>query len=90
MIRLNGVELECATVGDLVELRAANGDKPLVWVGDEMVTYSGAHERSNRIANALVERGIGKGDVVATFMYNHPDAVCVWFACAKLGAIWAP
>jgi len=89
-LRLNGIQLECGTLGDLVELRAANGDKPLVWVGEEMVTYAAAHERSNRMANALAEWGVRKGDVVASLMYNHPDAVCLWFACAKLGAIWAP
>ena len=89
-MNLNGIELECSTIGDLVELRAANGDKPLVWVADEMVTYAEAHRRSNQIANELMARGVRKGDVVASLMYNHPDAVCIWFACAKIGAIWAP
>jgi carnitine-CoA ligase len=87
---LYGTELDADTIGDLVERRAELGDKPLVWVGQDSVSFAQAHERSNRIANALAERGIGKGDVVAAFLYNSPDHVCLWFACAKLGAIWAP
>ena len=42
-----------------------------------------------RIANALIERGIGKSDVVATYMYNSIDHACVWLACIKLGAVFA-
>jgi crotonobetaine/carnitine-CoA ligase len=82
--------IDAGTIGELVALRSAYGDKPLVWVGSDSVSYGAAHERSNRIANALAERGVAKGDVVASFLFNSPDHVCLWFACAKLGAIWAP
>jgi len=43
---------------------------------------------STRFANALAGIGITKGDVVSTLLYNSVDAVLIWFACAKLGAIW--
>lgn len=89
-ILLSGVTLEAATIGDLVALRAANGDKPLLWVGDDMITYRQAHERSDRIAAGLAELGVEQGQVVSTLMYNSIDHLAVWFACAKLGAIWSP
>jgi crotonobetaine/carnitine-CoA ligase len=89
-MRLVGHELEETTIGGLVRARAALGDKPLIWIDDEMLTYGDAHESSDRYANALASLGVVKGDVVATYAYNSVDHVRVWFACAKLGAIWAP
>jgi carnitine-CoA ligase len=89
-MRLNNEELEVCTVRDLIIARAANGDKPLAHIREETLSYQEAHIRSNRFANALQGLGVGKGDVVATCLYNSIDHICIWFACAKLGAIWAP
>jgi crotonobetaine/carnitine-CoA ligase len=89
-VQINGHDLEVATIKDLVRSRAVLGDKPLAYVEDECLTYAAADEGANRIANSLAALGIGKGDVVATFMYNSVDHILVWFACAKLGAVWAP
>ena len=41
------------------------------------------------IANRLLEFGIRKGDVVATFMYNSVAQALIWFGCAKIGAIYS-
>lgn len=87
---LLGEELEVTNMRDLVVARAANGEKPLLICRGETLTYRDAHIRSNCIANSLKELGLGKGDVLATFMYNSVDHAAIWFACAKLGAIWAP
>lgn len=45
---------------------------------------------SNRIANALAARGIGKGDRVALLTLNCPEFVESFFALAKLGAVVVP
>ena len=89
-VRLGDREVDAGTVGDLVRARAGLGDKPLLWVGDNVVSYAEAHTRSDQLAAGLAGLGIDKGDVVATFLYNSPEHLCLWFACAKLGAIWAP
>ena len=89
-MRLLGHDLKETTIGDLVRARAVLGDKPLLWVDDDVLTYRDAHESSDRYANALAALGVAKGDVVATYAYNSIDHVRIWFACAKLGAIWAP
>ena len=89
MIRIMGETPHATTLRDLVTMRAALGDKPLLICRDETLTYADADRLSNRAANALLERGIAKGDVVATFMYNSLVQAIIWFACAKIGAVYA-
>lgn len=38
---------------------------------------------------ALVELGVGQGDVVAAYLPNIPETVAAFLAAASLGAIWA-
>jgi crotonobetaine/carnitine-CoA ligase len=89
-VQLNAHEVDAATLRDMIRARAALGDKPLAIVADDVLTYAQADERGNRLANALGDLGVAKGDVVATYMQNSIEHICMWFACAKLGAIWAP
>ena len=89
MIRIMGKTPHATTLRDLVTMRARLGGKPLLICRDETLTYADADRLSNRAANALLERGIAKGDVVATFMYNSLAQEIVWFACAKIGAVYA-
>lgn len=90
MIDILGTTPDCATLRDLVVRRAAQyGDKPLLHCRDETVTYAEADRLSNRIAHGLAARGVGHGDVVATFMYNSTAQALIWFACAKIGAVYA-
>lgn len=88
-MKLVGHELEFTTLPEMVRGRAALGEKPFMWIGDDVLTYAEAHLRSNRFANALDGMGVRKGDIVATYLYNSIDHLCLWFACAKLGAIRA-
>lgn len=89
-MQLNGHELDITTLRDLIRQRASLGPRPFAIIGDQVLSYADAHTDANRIAHSLRERGICKGDVVATYMFNSVDHVRIWFACAKLGAIWAP
>ena len=88
-MQLNGIELEFENMRDVFAARRALGDKPLLICDGETLTYAQAHERANRIASSLTADGVGKGDVVATFMYNSVDHACIWLACIKLGAVFA-
>jgi carnitine-CoA ligase len=89
-MRLNGHRLETTDLGQLIRVRAALAEKPLAFVEEEELSYAEADLRSNRIANSLRALGVDRGEVVATYMENSIDHICIWFACAKLGAIWAP
>ena len=39
-----------------------------------------------RLANALKDRGMGKGDVVGIFLPMIPEVVVAMLACARIGA----
>lgn len=87
---LHGEEVDVTTVPELVRSRARLGDRELLRIRDETLTYADADTRPERLAQGLAGLGISKGNRVATFAYNSIDHVCFWFACAKLGAIWVP
>ncbi len=53
-------------------------------------TYQELQERVNRLANALADLGVGRGDRVATMQVNCNQIVETYFAAAKLDAIFAP
>ena len=90
MIDIMGHKPDATNLRDLLILRAAYGDKPLLIIRDEVLTYVDADRLSNRVANSLVELGVTKGDVVATFMYSSSAQALIWFGCAKMGAVYAP
>ncbi len=90
MIKIASTIPDATTLRDLLVLRAAYGEKPLLICRDEVLTYTDADRLSNRVGNRLAEHGVGKGDVVATFMYNSVMQALVWFGCAKIGAVYAP
>src|SRR4051812_5671243 len=47
---------------------------------------AGAHRRTNGLAHALADRGIGAGDHVAILCRNHRGMIDITVACSKLGA----
>lgn len=50
------------------------------------LTWGELHRRSNSLARALAERGVGEGDSVAVMCRNHRGFVDASIAIAKLGA----
>ena len=52
--------------------------------------YRAINERACRLARFLVAQGIGKGDRVGLLAQNGIEYIDLLFACAKLGAIFAP
>src|SRR5581483_10714959 len=59
-----------------------------VAIVDELgtVTFAEVVERSNRLANALADRGLNEGDRVAIMCRNHRGFVDISVALGKLGA----
>ena len=59
-----------------------------VGVVDELgeLTWGELHRRSNSLARALAERGVGEGDSVAVMCRNHRGFIDASIAIAKLGA----
>jgi acetyl-CoA synthetase len=70
---------------------AGNGDKVAFhWRGEEgeerEITYAELHRDVQRFANALKDRGIGKGDVVGIYLPMILEVVIAMLACARIGA----
>jgi O-succinylbenzoate-CoA ligase len=57
---------------------------------DRRFTFKQLNQRSNRIANALLERGVKPGDRVATLLKNGIEFVESYYAIAKIGAVMVP
>ncbi|MEZ6188186.1 MAG: long-chain fatty acid--CoA ligase [Planctomycetota bacterium] len=54
------------------------------------LSYAELHDRTQRRALWLQERGVGPGDRVAWTAKNEPEFFELLFACARLGAILVP
>ncbi|HEX3292793.1 MAG TPA: acetate--CoA ligase, partial [Solirubrobacterales bacterium] len=72
-------------------VEAGNGDRVAYhWRGEEgeerEITYAELHRDVQRFANALKDRGIGKGDVVGIYLPMIPEVVVAMLACARIGA----
>src|SRR5947209_5712906 len=65
-------------------------DRTVLVFEDKQLTFSQLEDRTNRLANALSQRGVQRGDNVALLMYNRLEVVETWFGCHKLGACPVP
>lgn len=78
----------------LGELVARNGrkfpNKEAVVFGDTRLTYSQFNARINRLAQALLDMGIGKADKVALLMFNCHQYLEAYLALCKIGALAVP
>ena len=65
-----------------------------IWEGEEgavrEITYHELHRQSNRVANALEQRGIETGDTVGLYMPMVPEVVSILYGCLKTGAVAVP
>ena len=65
-------------------------DRVAIDYHDREVSYRELDEAATRFASSFAERGLRRGDRVATLTGNTPEHVAVFFACARLGLILAP
>jgi len=69
---------------------AGRPDKPAMIVGERVLSYRQLHERTNRLAHALLARGVGKGDRVAAMLPNGCEYFEVMHAVGRIGATMVP
>ena len=75
-------------LGAIVERAAREfGEREALSSGDRRISYRELDERSNRVAQALREAGVGRQDHVAFLDMNGPEYFEVLFGCVKIGAI---
>ena len=65
------------------------GRAAIIWRG-RTTSYRDLNRTVNRVAHALVDRGVGRGDRVALLAHNCQEFLELFFALAKLGAISVP
>ncbi|KOP82891.1 fatty acid--CoA ligase [Cytobacillus solani] len=54
------------------------------------LTYKEWSLEIDKLANALLQEGVRKGDIVSTYLFNTEELATAFFACAKIGAIFNP
>jgi fatty-acyl-CoA synthase len=96
----NRTPLDCAdiiagtrahAIGDLLRRTARRAPDKLALVSGEVRwTYAEFDGVVNRTANAISDRGIGKGDRVALLSHNGWEFCVLAFALARLGAVLVP
>jgi crotonobetaine/carnitine-CoA ligase len=80
-----------ATVLDLLEGRlVSDPDGEYLDVCGTKVTAAEVATTSARLANALTELGVGRGDRVATLIENSAEATLAWWGAVRAGAIAVP
>jgi malonyl-CoA/methylmalonyl-CoA synthetase len=58
--------------------------------GGPDVSYAVLREQSGRIASALIQCGVQPGDRVAAQIDKSPEAVFLYVACLRMGAVFVP
>ena len=53
----------------------------------QRISYRDLHARTCRLANALRNLGVGKGDLVTIYLPMIPEAAVAMLACARIGAV---
>jgi hypothetical protein len=83
-----------ASVNCLDRQLAQRGDKTaIIWEPDDpakpalRVSYRELHARTCRLANALQNLGVRKGDVVTIYLPMIVEAAVAMLACARIGAV---
>jgi len=81
------------TIGEILRNQALNYPRHEAVVDMEQnkrYTYEKLNNRVNRLANALLDMGLQKGDKVAILLMDRVECLEIMYALNKIGGIWAP
>jgi fatty-acyl-CoA synthase len=78
-------------VGRILAQRALiTPDREALIFEEKTFTFRQLNQRANRMANALLELGVKRGDRVGVLMFNGNEFLETYFAVAKIGAVLVP
>lgn len=87
-------KIELANEGIVSEIfeniASANPDKIVLYAEDCQLTYSQLNKKTNKIANALIERGVKVEDKVMFMMRRNSDLIATVLGIVKAGAAFIP
>ena len=69
---------------------ARTPDKTAVVAVDKTLTYKELNEEANRIAHSLMEKGVGRGDIVGLLLPRKSSFLSALFGILKTGAAYLP
>ncbi|WP_432251155.1 amino acid adenylation domain-containing protein [Streptomyces sp. HNM1019] len=72
------------------EAARAHAEDTAVVSADVSLTYAELNARANRLARALTDRGVGRGDLVGVALGRSTDLVVALLAVMKTGAAYVP
>ncbi len=79
------------TLGEYVEdLARKVPDKVVIIYRDRRITYREINATVDRLALALIDLGLKKGDKLAICLPDVPEYTFLYYACAKLGVVTSP
>ena len=82
---------EQTTVARLLAHRLeVDPDGPYLDVCGVALTAAEVASTARRLANALADLGVGRGDRVATVIENSAEAMLAWWGAVRAGAIAVP
>ncbi len=75
-------------------IEAAARDRPqrpfLLTPSGQELSYASLRDQSRRFAAALMQRGVAPGDRVAVQVDKSAEAVLLYIACLRIGAVYVP
>ena len=72
--------------------RRDSGDAVIFWGEDKVkrrLSWAELYDAVSRVQQYLIAQGVGKGDRVAGFVSNMPEALIAMLATSSIGAIWS-
>jgi len=85
------MSLQLLTIQHWLKKHAAyRANHPAIIFEEKRLTYKQLYQEVNRLSNAFIAAGIGKGDKVATLLSNSLELWETYWACAAIGAVAVP
>ncbi len=85
------MEVAYQNVRHMLEVRARdNGEDVYMAFYDREITFGALRQDVFRLANALLEAGVGKGDIVYVYQENSPEFLISALAANCIGAVAGP
>jgi len=81
---------------DQVRARMDGGRRPFIvatgagGASDRVIRYDDMLAMSGRLAQVLARRGVRPGDRVAAQVEKSAEAILLYLACIRAGAVWLP
>ena len=85
------ISIPVQSIGDLFdEVTEKWADRTALVFYGRKFSFRVLRERVDRMAQALIGLGIGKGDRIGLMLLNSPEYVITFYAAAKIGAVITP